>query len=155
MKQTLLGSCPATIKHHPIPNDSKPVYIPVTWMRQCHISRNQSPAFWHSDLDSVPGQVVWDLRWTKQHQGMFSLSTLVSLASSYSANCSTFNNHPIIDAVWLLLNNQPTSQPTNEPTCKSEVLGDQCASSIIRLHKKSKDISFHHGCAFLHLRHLH
>jgi hypothetical protein len=38
-------------------------------------------------------------------------------------------------------------------------LGDQCASRIFRLHKKSEDTSFHHKCAILfliiYLKHIH
>jgi hypothetical protein len=50
-------------------------------------------------LDLIPGQVIWDLWWTKWHCGRFSLSTSVSLANSHLTNCSTFINHHIIDII--------------------------------------------------------
>jgi hypothetical protein len=40
-------------------------------------------------LSSSPGQVMWDLWWTKWHWGRFSQSTSVSPANSYSTDCST------------------------------------------------------------------
>jgi hypothetical protein len=39
-------------------------------------------------LGSVPGQVMWDLWWTKWHWGTFSPSTSVSPASPHSTDCS-------------------------------------------------------------------
>jgi hypothetical protein len=39
---------------------------------------------------STPGQVMWDLWWTKWQWGRFSHSTSVSHANSQSTNCSTF-----------------------------------------------------------------
>jgi hypothetical protein len=41
------------------------------------------------DPGSMPGQVMWDLCWTKWHWGRFSLSTSVSPANSQSTDCST------------------------------------------------------------------
>jgi hypothetical protein len=38
---------------------------------------------------SIPGQVTWSLWWTKGQWGRFSLSTAVSLDSSYSTDIST------------------------------------------------------------------
>jgi hypothetical protein len=35
-----------------------------------------------------PGQVMWDLWWTKWHWGRFSPSISVSLTNSHSTNCS-------------------------------------------------------------------
>jgi hypothetical protein len=35
---------------------------------------------------SIPGQVMWDLLWTKWHLGRLSLSTLVSQANFHSTN---------------------------------------------------------------------
>jgi hypothetical protein len=37
---------------------------------------------------SIPGQVMWDLWWTKWHWGRFSPSTLVSPANPHSTDCS-------------------------------------------------------------------
>jgi hypothetical protein len=39
---------------------------------------------------SSPGQVMWDLWWTKWHWGRFSPSTSVSPANFHSTDCSTF-----------------------------------------------------------------
>jgi hypothetical protein len=44
-----------------------------------------------------------DLWWIKLLWGRFSLSTLVSPASSHFMNCSIFINHPVIDAVIILM----------------------------------------------------
>jgi hypothetical protein len=41
------------------------------------------------DPGSSPGQVMWDLWWTKWRWGGFSPSTLVSPANSHSTDCST------------------------------------------------------------------
>jgi hypothetical protein len=38
---------------------------------------------------SSPGQVMWDLWWTKWHWGRFFPSTSVSLVNPHSTNCST------------------------------------------------------------------
>jgi hypothetical protein len=38
---------------------------------------------------SGPGQVMWDLWWTRWHWGKFSPSISVSLANSHSTDCST------------------------------------------------------------------
>jgi hypothetical protein len=53
--------------------------------------------YYRGGQGSIPGQVMWDL-WTKWHWGRFSPSTSFSPASSHSTYCSTFTNHPIIDA---------------------------------------------------------
>jgi hypothetical protein len=37
----------------------------------------------------IPGQVMWDLWWTKWHWGRFSPSISVSPANSHSISCST------------------------------------------------------------------
>jgi hypothetical protein len=52
-------------------------------LRPCHSSGGYSPG-------SSPGQVMWDLWWTKWHWGRFSPSSLVSSANSHSTHCSTF-----------------------------------------------------------------
>jgi hypothetical protein len=48
------------------------------------------------DPGSIPGQVMWDLWWTKWHWGKFSPSTSVSLANPHSTNCSimVITDHP-------------------------------------------------------------
>jgi hypothetical protein len=51
-----------------------------------------------SSPGSNPDQVMWDLKWTTWHWGEFCPSTSVSPANSHSTNCSTFTNHPIIQA---------------------------------------------------------
>jgi hypothetical protein len=38
---------------------------------------------------SIPGQVMWDLWWTKWHWGRFSPNTSVSPANFHSTDCST------------------------------------------------------------------
>jgi hypothetical protein len=48
---------------------------------------------------SIPGQVTWDLWWTKWHWGRSSPSTYVSPANSNSTNFSLFINHHVIDAI--------------------------------------------------------
>jgi hypothetical protein len=40
------------------------------------------------------GLFMWDLWWTKWHQGRFSPSTSVSRANLYSTNCSTITIIP-------------------------------------------------------------
>jgi hypothetical protein len=58
--------------------------------RPCHSSHGQSPAFHPGGLGSSPGQVIWDLWWTKWYWGRFSPSTSVSPANPHSSDYSTF-----------------------------------------------------------------
>jgi hypothetical protein len=58
--------------------------------RPCPSSGGQSPTSHHGGPGSSPGQVMWDLWWTKWHWGRFSLSTSVPLANSHSTDYSTF-----------------------------------------------------------------
>jgi hypothetical protein len=45
-----------------------------------------------ADPGSSPGQVMWDLWWTKWHWGRFSPGTSVSLANLHFTNCSTIRS---------------------------------------------------------------
>jgi hypothetical protein len=56
--------------------------------RPRHSSGDQSPAFHRDDPGSIPGQVMWDLWWTKWHWGMFLSSASVFLAISRSTSFS-------------------------------------------------------------------
>jgi hypothetical protein len=62
----------------------------------CHSSGSWLLASQHSGLVFIPGQVMWDLQWTKRKWGRFSLSTFVSLITFHSTNYSTFITQCII-----------------------------------------------------------
>jgi hypothetical protein len=62
---------------------SKPV------KRPCRTSGGYSPVSHSGGPGSSPGQVIWDLWWTKWHWGSFSPSTSVSPVNSHSIYCST------------------------------------------------------------------
>jgi hypothetical protein len=53
----------------------------------CHSSGGYSPASNCGGQDSSPGQVMWDMWWTKRHWGMFSPTTSISFAN-HSIDCS-------------------------------------------------------------------
>jgi hypothetical protein len=50
----------------------------------------QSLASHCGDPSLIPGQVMWDLWWTKWHWDRSSTSLLFSPANSHSNKCSTF-----------------------------------------------------------------
>jgi hypothetical protein len=50
--------------------------------------------FPQQQLDSIPGQVMWDLQWTKWHWNRFPPSTSVSSANSHSIKYSIHIYHP-------------------------------------------------------------
>jgi hypothetical protein len=54
----------------------------------CRNSSDQSPASHRGGTGSSPGQVTWELWWTKRHWGRFPLSTS-ALLSKHSTDCST------------------------------------------------------------------
>jgi hypothetical protein len=58
--------------------------------RPCHSSGCLSPASHHDGLGSIPGQVMWDLWWTKWHWGSFSRVLTFPPANSHSIDCTTF-----------------------------------------------------------------
>jgi hypothetical protein len=53
-------------------------------------------------LGSLPGQVMWDLLWTKWKWGMFSPCASVSPTNSHSTNghVLVFINYSVMDAIW-------------------------------------------------------
>jgi hypothetical protein len=59
----------------------------------CHSSGGYSPASRRGGPGSTPGQVMWDLWWTKWHWGRFSPSAWVSPANSHFTDCSTIICH--------------------------------------------------------------
>jgi hypothetical protein len=65
--------------------------------RPCRTSGEQSPASHRLVAGSIPGQVIWDLLWTKWHWGGFSLHTSVSPANPHFTNSSIFI--PVIDSM--------------------------------------------------------
>jgi hypothetical protein len=67
-----------------------PAFNKIQEFRPRHSSGCYSPASHRDGPNSSPGQVTWDLWWTKWHLGRFSPSTSVSPANSHSTDCSTF-----------------------------------------------------------------
>jgi hypothetical protein len=58
-------------------------------LRRGHISGSQSSTSQRGGPGSSPGQVMWDLWWTKRHWGRFSPSTSVFPTNYNSTECST------------------------------------------------------------------
>jgi hypothetical protein len=69
-------------------SDNNKVAWRFTW--PCHSSGGCSPASHRGGLGSSPGQVMWDLWWTKWYWGRFSPGISVSSVNSHSTDCSTF-----------------------------------------------------------------
>jgi hypothetical protein len=84
-------------------NQPKRINIFMYKLLRHHCSDNQSQAPHRGGLGSIPGQIMWDLWWTKWHWGRFSPSASVSAATSHSNNCYTFTNHPIMDTIVSIL----------------------------------------------------
>jgi hypothetical protein len=69
---------------------------------QCHIiveidiAAVPQPASHRGCPDPIPGQIMWDLWWTKWHWGRFSASTSVSPANSHSAERSILFYQPAL-----------------------------------------------------------
>jgi hypothetical protein len=61
-----------------------------TWAAGPKVSATASTKISKSNLGSVPGQVMWDLWWTKWHWERFLTSTSVSPANSHSTHCPTW-----------------------------------------------------------------
>jgi hypothetical protein len=59
-----------------------------------HSSGSYIPLPQHCGSRLIPGQVMWDLWWTKWHWGRFTQSTSVSPAYPHSTKCSIFTYYP-------------------------------------------------------------
>jgi hypothetical protein len=70
---------------------------------------------------SNPGQITWDLWWTKWHWDRFSPSTTISLAKSHSTDCSTFIiiHHPGLGTIGQLVADVPSGLCLTAPKEKT------------------------------------
>jgi hypothetical protein len=82
----------------------------------CHSSGGQSLALHRGGPGSSPGQVMWDLRWTKWHWGRFSPITLVSPVNLHSTNGPTITSIYHLGLVQWANSGRSTKWTQSHPT---------------------------------------
>jgi hypothetical protein len=113
------------------------MYHVIVLRRPCHSSGGQALDSHRGDLDSSPGQVMWDLWLTKWHWGRFSPSISVSPANLNSTNYSTITiwssyNRPVVASVPSGLSLHPAKNNNNKK-CASTIMSsrDQYSFNLI------------------------